>query len=102
MTQQSGTDGAYSFENLRPGTYALSESQPTGFKDGKDTASSVLAATTTNDRFGNMVLAAGMNATGFLFGELPQALTKRSFLASTPNSSTLRTAPVAAQKPKKR
>ena len=100
VTQQSGTDGAYRFENLRPGTYALSESQPTGFKDGKDTASSLLAATTTNDRFGNMVLAAGMNATGFLFGELPQALTKRSFLASTPNSSTLRTAPVAAQKPK--
>ncbi len=100
VTQPSGTDGAYNFENLRPGTYALSETQPTGYKDGKDTASTVLSSTTTDDRFGNLVLTAGMNANGFLFGELPQVLTKRSFLASTPSGSTLRTAPIAAQKPK--
>ena len=101
LTQQSGNDGAYSFENLRPGNYSLIESHPTGYRDGKDTPSSVLSSTTSNDRFDNLALAAGMNATGFLFGELPQVLTKRSFLASTPSTSTLRTAPVAAQKPKK-
>lgn len=109
LVQQTGTNGAYLFDNLRPGIYRIVESQPTTHRDGKDTASTVVASVATNDQFANINLAGGMNATAFNFGEQTQQLTKRSFLASslrtTPTGGAATPAPqpvVAAAKKKKK
>src|SRR5205823_2145350 len=48
-TTTSGS-GAYSFGGLRPGTYTLTETQPAGYLDGKDTLGTP-GGTTTNDKF---------------------------------------------------
>ena len=47
------------FSSLRPGTYALTEDQPAGYADGKDTIGTP-GGTAGNDQFTNIVLAAGV------------------------------------------
>ena len=37
LTTITNCKGAYSFGNLRPGTYTITETQPAGYLDGKDT-----------------------------------------------------------------
>ena len=83
LTRQTGSDGAYHFDNLRAGTYRIVESQPTTHRDGKDTPSKSLSAVTTNDQFANITLTAGTNGTAFNFGELRPQLSKKDFLASS-------------------
>ncbi|HYT93187.1 MAG TPA: SdrD B-like domain-containing protein [Gemmataceae bacterium] len=63
--------GAYSFANLRPGTYTLTETQPSGFLDGKDTQGTPGNGTVANDQLANITLAAGVNGVNNDFGELP-------------------------------
>jgi len=63
-------NGAYSFANLRPGTYTLTETQPAGYLDGIDTIGTP-GGTAGNDVFSNIVLAAGVNGVDNNFGELP-------------------------------
>ena len=38
LTTTTAADGTYSFSNLRPGTYKVTETQPVGYLDGKDSA----------------------------------------------------------------
>src|SRR5205807_2527337 len=71
-TTTAGT-GAYSFGNLRPGTYSLTEAQPPGFLDGKDTQGTPGNGTPGNDQFTGIPLAAGVAGAGNDFGELPPA-----------------------------
>ena len=66
--------GNYQFAGLPAGTYTVTETQPAGFDDGIDSAGIGANATTGNDSFTNLVLAAGVNATAFNFGELAQAV----------------------------
>jgi hypothetical protein len=64
-------DGACIFLNLRPGVYAVSETQPAGYLDGQDvvgTAGGVLA----NDSVSEIALASGVDAYNYNFGERPQ------------------------------
>ena len=77
-TTTSGT-GAYSFTNLRAGTYVLTETQPAAFLDGKDTLGTGLTApnsagTLGADTFTGIVIAdlTSGNAAGgnYNFGEL--------------------------------
>lgn len=69
-TATTGVNGAYTFPNLRPGTYKLAETQPTGYADGKDTAGTASGnATATNDQVTNIALQSGVAATGYLFAE---------------------------------
>ena len=70
VSQTATTDaaGAYSFSNLRPGTYTLNEDQPGGFADGKDTIGTP-GGTAGNDQFANIVLAAGAVGVNNNFGE---------------------------------
>ncbi len=75
----TASDGSYGFTNLRPGTYTLTESQPTGYLDGKDTVGTP-GGTTGNDVFSNIVLSAGVSGTNNNFGEL---------LAGGPGTGTL-------------
>src|SRR5262249_44934747 len=58
-------------DNLRPGTYSIVETQPRAFLDGKDTIGTQ-GGSTSNDRFFDIVLGAGVNGVNNNFGELPR------------------------------
>ncbi len=60
--------GAYSFLNLRPGTYTVTEIQPAAFGDGLDTLGN-RGGTAGNDVFTGIALTSGQAATGYNFGE---------------------------------
>jgi len=65
----TGPDGSYLFENLLPGTYELTETQPAGYLDGTDSAGS-LGGTAGNDVIGEIVVGSAQDGTGYDFGEL--------------------------------
>ncbi|MEZ5145347.1 MAG: SdrD B-like domain-containing protein [Acidimicrobiales bacterium] len=65
-------NGAFSFSNLRPGTYTVTESQPPTFLDGTDTAGS-LGGTVANDVVSDIVVPPGSTGTGYLFAEVAPA-----------------------------
>jgi uncharacterized repeat protein (TIGR01451 family) len=62
--------GFYRFANLRPGTYTVTETQPAGYTDGKDTIGSVPGNTSVNDQFSGIVLGAGVLSNNNNFGEI--------------------------------
>ncbi|HZZ77397.1 MAG TPA: SdrD B-like domain-containing protein [Gemmataceae bacterium] len=68
-TVKTDANGAYSFTNLRPGTYAITETQPSAYLDGKDTIGTP-GGTTGNDVFSDIQLAAGVDGTNNNFGEI--------------------------------
>lgn len=61
--------GAYAFEGLRPGRYALTESQPRYFRDYIDNVGS-LGGVVTNDRFTEIPVTSGAVGVDYNFGEL--------------------------------
>ena len=65
-------DGSYAFASLRPGNYTLTETQPVGYLDGKDSLGS-LGGTAGNDVFSNIVLNAGINGVNYNYGEVKAA-----------------------------
>ncbi len=71
-TATTDANGFYQFTNLRPGTYALSETQPSGWLDGKD-AIGTQGGFAGNDIMTGMPVAQGMNGQNNNFGELPAA-----------------------------
>ena len=75
LAAASNASGNFSFTNLSPGTYTLSETQPTGYQDGKDAAGTAagLAAAVPADTISAIALPENFNATGYLFGELASA-----------------------------
>ncbi len=80
MTDDEGT---YSFVDLPAGTYQVREEHPAAWIDGQE----MLAASTVNDTYSNIVLTPGQQAVDYSFGERtlqPQFVSKRQFLASTP------------------
>ncbi len=72
VTVLTNSSGQFDFTNLRPGTYSLNETQPTGYLDGRDTVGTQ-GGTLGNDTVTGFVLGPGAAATGTLFGELPPA-----------------------------
>ena len=86
LTTTTAADGTYLFEDLRPGDYETTQSQPTFFIDGDDYAGS-LGGTVSNDRI-QVTITPGNDATDYHFTELgltPLGLTKRMLLVSTLN-----------------
>ena len=93
----TGAGGAYSFTNLRPGTYAITETQPTGYSDGAETLGSGLTApnnvgATGADTFTGIVfstVAAG-NTSGvnYNFGESPNFGLTKSLQATSLAATT--------------
>jgi len=67
--KRTAPDGTYSFGNLRPGTYSVSETQAAGYGDGIDSAGSA-GGIVSNDRFSSIALGAGVNANDYNFGEI--------------------------------
>ncbi len=65
----TAADGSYRFENLPPGTYTIREVQPPNYNDGKDTAGQPKSGSVQDDRFVNVTLEAGVDATDYNFGE---------------------------------
>ena len=81
VTVQTLPNGSYLFDDLRPGTYRITESQPTtalngkDYLDGTDTIGTPGGNSSTNDEFSNIVLATGTETHGTdnNFGELEEA-----------------------------
>jgi CSLREA domain-containing protein len=69
-SESSVTDmyGVYRFDNLAAGAYTITESQPAGYSDGKDTLGNK-GGTASNDKFSSINLTAGTAASGYNFGE---------------------------------
>ncbi len=70
MTTTTDANGYYQFTNLPAGTYTITETQPTGYQDGKDTQGTPGTGTAGNDVFSTIALAAGVNGVNNNFGEL--------------------------------
>jgi hypothetical protein len=83
----TAADGSYRFDSLPPGMYNLIETQPCAFLDGIDTPGTPSPCTSANDCFFDVVLPAGTEAVNYNFAErglIPELISKRLFLASTP------------------
>ncbi len=63
------SDGSYRFLNVRPGTYAIAETQPTGYIHGHQTVGTA-GGTAGDHRFSAIALPPGMAGTDYNFGEL--------------------------------
>lgn len=70
MVTLTGPDGGYCFNDLRPGTYTITETQPAGYLDGKDTQGTPGTGTAGNDVFVDITLGAGVHGKDNNFGEL--------------------------------
>ncbi len=71
-TVTTGTDGSYQFTALADGTYTVTQTQPSGFNDGKDTIGSPALGTVNNDQFVGLTLAGNnVQAANYNFGERP-------------------------------
>ena len=83
------TDGSYLFDDLNPGTYTITETQPNGFGDGIDTAGTPApVGQQNNDEFASIDLNSGVNGVNYNFGELRPQISKRDFLASSTTANT--------------
>ena len=76
-------DGRYQFAGLAEGIYEVRETQPSFLRDGLTLLGTGATAQAADNVFLQIGLSAGANATEFNFTELPQRLSKRSFLASS-------------------
>jgi hypothetical protein len=76
-------DGSWAFNDLRPGTYTVVETQPSQWVDGEETQGTPSLGTVGNDTFVDLVLENGVDATEYNFVELLPIISKRRFLASS-------------------
>ena len=73
LTATTGTDGTFSFTGLRPGTYAIAQTQPAGFTDGIETAGTAGGTLTAPNSITAIALDPAEAATGYLFADVPQS-----------------------------
>ena len=69
LTTSTDATGFYRFNNLRPGTYSISESQPNGWNDGRETIGTP-GGVTGSDQFTNIGLPANFDGVNNNFGEI--------------------------------
>ncbi len=70
-TQQTGGDGSYLFDGLRPGTYSVREVQPDGMFHGGQRAGSHGGEIQVDDAIGQIRLVSGDEAINYNFCESP-------------------------------
>jgi len=69
QTTVSAADGSFTFTGLLAGTYTLTETQPAGFGEGRDTVGSAGGNPTVQDVISGIGLGGGAGVNGYLFGE---------------------------------
>ena len=80
VTVQTNATGAYVFRDLLPPqagtTYTITETQPTGYIDGRHTPGNAATpgTATTPNVIDDIAISEGQAATGYLFGELANAI----------------------------
>ncbi len=82
-TATTDANGDYAFSGVLPGTYTLSETQPSSFGDGQASVGTGATGTAGTNEITGIELGSGANATGFNFGEHLAPLSLRRLLAST-------------------
>ncbi|AJA07027.1 conserved repeat domain protein [Sphingopyxis fribergensis] len=70
-TLTTDADGNYRFGDVLAGTYTLAETQPVGFGDGRESVGTS-GGSVANDSISAIALAAGIDATDYVFGEVGQ------------------------------
>ena len=86
LSTVSDVNGAYLFEDLQPGTYTVTQLQPTLFIDNDDYFGAIGGGSVSGPNALTVTLAAGDDATGYNFSELglrPTGFSKRMLLRST-------------------
>ena len=68
-TTTTDANGAWSFSGLPAGTYAVTETQPTGYLDGRETRGDAGGTLAPPDTVSGIALGDGQVAAGYLFGE---------------------------------
>lgn len=68
VTALTDSTGFYRFQNLRPGNYTITETQPASYNDGQDSIGTQ-GGTAGNDALSNILLAAGVLGANNNFGE---------------------------------
>lgn len=66
---KSYSDGTYVFGNLRPGTYKVTETQPSNYNDGKETVGTLGGNKATNDQLAAITIASNQLGVNYNFGE---------------------------------
>jgi protocatechuate 3,4-dioxygenase beta subunit len=89
VTAVTDSIGFYTFTNLQPGTYGVSETQPSGYLDGLDTAGTVGGtAHNPGDLIDAITLAGGVKAKNYNFGEIrPASIAGRVFVDLNDNNA---------------
>jgi SdrD B-like domain/Domain of unknown function (DUF4214) len=92
LSTSTAANGSYAFTGLRPGTYAISETQPSGYLAGKDSVGTVngipdgSVAASTTPALTNIVLDPGNAGIHYDFGQLlPASLSGFVYLDSNNN-----------------
>ena len=88
-TATTDANGYYHFDNLMPGTYGVSETQPAGYLDGLDSAGSTGGtAHNPGDLINGIPLASGVSSTDNDFGELlPASISGQVFVDNNQNNT---------------
>jgi SdrD B-like domain/Prealbumin-like fold domain/RTX calcium-binding nonapeptide repeat (4 copies) len=94
LTTTTNGTGDYSFASLTPGNYTLTETQPAGLRDGKETTQNLTGSVVNNTIDSNTVtsitLSSGQNGVAN-FGELPPAVINGKVFVDSNNNGTLDT-----------
>jgi hypothetical protein len=72
LPQTTAGGGAYSFPNLLPGNYYITETQPAGYTQGIDTIGTAGGSLSATDQF-SVALGIGVDCLNYNFGEQPAA-----------------------------
>jgi hypothetical protein len=70
LTTTTDADGTYLFDNLRPGTYRITETQPDGYTQGIN-AVGTAGGSVNGDTLAGITLASGQDGLNYNFGERP-------------------------------
>ena len=86
LTATTLGDGTFSFTNVRPGTYTLTETQPANFANGSARAGTA-GGVVNGDSIANIVLGSNAQATDYLFGEIGNRISGKVFTDANANGN---------------